>query len=248
VSGGAPEAMVIPYRVAGQPFMGQAEDEALAKCIYHCIGLRANSGIDIAVMSISLGGINAGTKKKIKDALAAAQAAGIVMVAAAGQLPGHGWGNRMPRNVRGPTFPGSSPHTICVAGCDWEHKPLRMACYGKKVDVSGPAVNVWMSRTKWVDSAPDGEAYRVERSEGTSYSTALTAAACALWQSFHTREKLIRIYGRPRLHAAFRYCLRRTADRRAGWNTDERGAGALDAGELLDLRLPSVEDVDRQAP
>jgi hypothetical protein len=123
-----------------------------------------------------------------------------------------------------------------------------LACYGKEVDISGPAVNVWMSRTKWVDSAPEGEEYRVERSGGTSYSTALTAAACALWQSHHGRESLIGIYGRPRLRAAFRLCLRRSADARPGWDTHERGAGALDAGALLDLALPSVDDVDRQVP
>jgi serine protease len=257
VSGAAPEAMVIPFRVAaGGPIMWDADDEALAKCIYHCIGLRANRGIDIAVMSISLGGVRAGTEKKIKDALTAARQAGIVLIAAAGQLLGQRrwWGGLF--NTRfGPTFPGSSPDTICAAGCTSRHLHYENGLYGREVDISAPADNVWMSRTHWGDTG--AEQYRVERSHGTSYATALTAAACALWQSYHGRQVLIEKYERPRLHAAFKLCLRRSAHLPADWGNppppvipppDERGAGVLDVEVLLAIPLPSVEDVDGQVP
>jgi serine protease len=256
VSGAAPEATVIPFRVTENPLLMDAQDAAIAKCIYHCIGLRANKGIDVGVMSISLGGSRSGTEKKIKDALAAARQAGIVMIAAAGQLPGgHGsWWGGLLGDTFNPVFPGSSPDTICVAGCTSRHFHLQDGFYGKEVDISAPAVNVWMSRTNWRDEA---EEYRIERSDGTSYATALTAAACALWQSYHTRQKLIGIYGRPRLHAAFKYCLQRSAYRPPEWDhippplgppPASRGAGELDVESLLDTELPSVEDVDRQVP
>jgi thermitase len=248
VSGAAPDATVIPFRVAENPWMRHPEDAALAKCIYHCIGLRDSAGIDVAVMSVSLGGIRTGTEKKVKDALVAARKAGIVVIAAAGQVPGHGgfFGRRLPVDIWFPMFPGSSADTICVAGCDKESKPLQLAFYGEEVDISAPAVKVWMSRTKWRDEAPQGEEYQVEQSDGTSYSTALTAAACALWQSAHTRNFLIEKYQRHRLLEAFRYCLKHSADRPDGWETSQRGGGVLNVEKLLDFELPSVGAVDSQ--
>jgi serine protease len=245
VSGAAPEATVIPFRIAENPWMRDTEDAALAKCIYHCIALQ-KAGTDVAVMSVSLGGFRCGTEQKIKDALVAARKAGIVVIAAAGQLPELIPWDWLARKIS-PMFPGSADDAICVAACDSESRPLKAAFYGEKVDITAPGVNVWMSRTVWSDEAPQGEKYHVERSEGTSYAVALVAAACALWQSHHTRAVLIQKYEPHRLLNAFRYCLRRSADNHlGGWPTFERGAGVLDVNELLDVDLPEREVVDRE--
>jgi subtilisin family serine protease len=208
--------------------------------------LRASAGIDVAVMSVSLGGFRCGTEQKIKDALVAARKAGIVVIAAAGQFPPFFQWEWLAGFIS-PMFPASADDAICVAGCDWESKPLKAAFYGEKVDITAPAVNVWMSRTVWNDEAPQGEKHQIEQSEGTSYAVALTAAACALWQSHHTRALLIQKYKRHRLLNAFRYCLRRSADNHlGGWPTFERGAGVLDVNELLNVELPDRDTVDRE--
>ena len=244
VSGAAPDATVIPFRVTNNPLMMDDEDSALAKCIYHCIGLKANRGIEVAVMSISLGGTRFGTESKIKNALVQARFHGIVMIAAAGQVPGQRtwFGRHMATDQWYPTFPGSSPETICVAGCDYRHAPLELGFYGKEVDISAPAVNVWIPRTK--PGKGSTETHRVEQSHGTSYATALTAASCALWQSHHGRDRLIDRYGRSKLLTVFKYCLQESAHRPAGWDTTKRGAGVLDVTHLLDLPLPSDLLVD----
>ena len=220
-------------------------DTALTNCIYYCIGLKVNNGIDVGVMSISLGGTRVGTEHKIKSALVQARQAGIIMIAAAGQLPPGFWGHLLlPGLWQAPTFPGSSADTICAAGCDWHKDQFDLAFEGKEVDITAPAVNVWIPRT-FLEEDQMSEGHRVERSGGTSYATALTAAACALWQSHHGREKLIATYNHPKLHTVFKYCLQQSADRPAGWDTGNRGAGILDVEALLALPLPSVELVDK---
>ncbi|WP_405523530.1 S8 family serine peptidase [Streptomyces canus] len=242
VSGAAPAAQVIPFRVADWPLLLDDGDSALADCIYHCILLRTTLSIDVGVMSISLGGTRLGTERKLKQALRAARRSGIVLIAAAGQSPGAGtfFSRHFPSNARMwyPSFPGSSPSTVCVAGCDAHHQQYEMGFYGKEVDISAPAWQVWMPRTVL---APNGELHRVEQSHGTSYATALTAAACALWQSHHGRDNLIATYERHRMLTLFRYCLQQSAHRPAEWKPDWRGAGVLDVAALLDFPLPARE-------
>ena len=242
VSGAAPHSTVIPFRVADNPLLMDTDDAALTKCIYFCIGLRTRLSTDVGVMSISLGGFRTGTEKKIKDALTEARRAGIVVIAAAGQhLLNYSW---MGQDQWYPMFPGSSPDTICAAGCNFRQEPLQAAFYGEEVDITAPAVKVWVPR-----SSRDGqvEQHRIEQSDGTSYATALTAAACALWQSHHGRDTLITHFGRHRMLTLFRYCLQKSADRPAGWDDvlrGKRGAGILDVAKLLTVPLPPLQIVE----
>ena len=247
VSGAAPEATVITFRVADWVVMKDDADTALTECIYFCIGLRKTHNIDVGVMSISLGGTRIGTEQRIKTALKRARSEGIVMVAAAGQFYQHGRSRWLPTKVPfwPPSFPGSSPHTICAAGCDFEYNPLDGALYGEEVDITAPGINVWQPTSATVDRLRAGDPpFVVQRSVGTSYAAALTAAACALWQSAHGRDKLIGIYGRHRLFTAFKYCVTHSADTPQGWDQSRRGAGVLDVEALLKLELPGVQLIE----
>jgi thermitase len=243
VSGAAPEATVITFRVANWVIMMDDADTALTECIYFCIGLRKTHNIDVGVMSISLGGSRIGTEQRIKTALKRARSEGIVVIAAAGQFYRYGRSRWLPTKVPffPPAFPGSSPHTICAAGCDFEHNPLDGALYGEEVDITAPGINVWQPTSATADMLRAGaRPFTVARSDGTSYAAALTAAACALWQSAHGRDKLIGIYGRHRLFTAFKYCVTHSPDTPDGWDQSQRGAGVLDVDALLKLPLPSV--------
>ena len=263
MSGAAPDATVIPFRVTDDPVIFDNGDAALAQCIYFCIGLRKR-GTDVAVISASLGGTNIFTEQAIKRALREAREAGIIVVAAGGQFFASRPKFLIPEDAGNPSFPGSSPDTICAAACEYDAEPLEGGFYGEEVDITAPGFNVWVPKST-LNSANgassssssgggDGgnvspsstERHVVHRSDGTSYATALTAAACALWQSCHGREFLLRKYkygDRSKLFSAFKACLCLSADVPAGFDTSQRGAGILNVERLLDEKLPDPEDI-----
>ena len=238
VSGAAPEAAVIPLRVTDFVALDDDSCTALSRCIFFCISLRKAMNLDVGVMSLSLGRPRLGVEKNILAALRAARHNGIIVIAAAGQLPGLSW----PQDVGNPQFPGSDPNTICVAACDSRHAPLAGAFYGDEVLITAPGVNVWRAHSRREVSSD--ATFHVNRSEGTSYATALTAAACALWQSHHGRAMLIERYGRSRLLTAFKMCLLTSADSDAVLD-EGRGIGVLDADRLLETSLPSRQLVEQ---
>jgi thermitase len=275
MSGAAPDATVISFRVSDDPVLFDNGDLALAKCINFCVGLLKN-GTDVAVISASLGGTNIGTEQAIKRALREAREAGIIIVAPGGQFFISRPKLFIPEDAGNPSFPGSSPDTICAAACEYDAEPLEGGFYGEEVDITAPGFNVWVPKSGsrsslsslsgsssvlsgsssssssggGANSAPSStESHVVIRSEGTSYATALTAAACALWQSFHGREFLLRKYkygDGNKLFTAFKACLCCSADVPKGFDTSQRGAGILNVERLLDEKLPDPENLPHE--
>lgn len=148
------------------------------------------------------------------------------------------------RALAGPTYPGTSPYSICCAACDVHGNEMIDGFYGPEVDISVPGARVYCARTK-LNTAKTQEIYATEVSSGTSFSTAITAGACALWQAHHGRQNLLNTFGPDLMLPLFRWCLKKTAVTQTvaghplSWDTDLRGYGMLDAAALLQRTLPA---------
>lgn len=139
-------------------------------------------------------------------------------------------------------YPGTSLNTICCAACDYKGNRMVDGFYGPKIDITAPGVSIHNAKVSGEASNPD---YYTAIGSGTSYATAITAGACALWQAHHGRHILIRDYTRPLMIHLFRWALKRSSATStlnapgASWDSANRGVGILDAAALLQLDLPS---------
>lgn len=263
VSGIAPKVEVIPQRVTNFVVLGTALSGSqtvntyatLTKAVYHALSLNINL---VGVISISLGGL--GSPKYLETALKKARQKGVIVIAAAGQVPHY-----RARNLsllKGPAYPSTSFHTISAAGCDEnfdtkmkdkEGRSFNIGFYGHQIEITTPGYGVNVAETE-----NSSKPYKIINSNGTSYSTALTAGACALWQAYHGRTQLIKKYGRPLLTDVFRICLANSSEIPAGQTGfnrtgglvgdfpellrhDNRGNGVLNAEKLLKHPLPTFE-------
>jgi len=271
VSGVAPDASLIPYRVTKsvvlndwtllETVIGGRSLYRLTKAIKDCI--KKNVG----VISISLGGFFAHTGKAT-DCIKEAVDNGIIIIAAAGQF----------FRKKKPAFPGKSKWTICVSACNHKKTVLESAFIGKEVDVVAPGVDIWNARTKGIRCNVNGNCddskntfyetgipYQEEYSvapdgKGTSYATAITAGACAIWLSYWGREWLmskyvekiekgetdegVKIfeYDYSNTYKLFKFLIECTCDTPDNWKVDENGAGILNVNSLLDVDLKKIDD------
>ena len=264
VTGIAPKVEVLPLRVTNFVVLGVARIgtksintyASLSKAIYYALSLRTDS---VGVISISLGGL--GSPNNLQQALKKARQKGVIVIAAAGQVPSY-YAKDL-SILKGPAFPSTSIHTISVAGCDSnfetkmkdeEDRIFNIGFYGYQVEITTPGYGVKVAETK-----DTNDPYTIITSNGTSYSTALTSGACALWQAYHGRVNLIKRFGRPLILDAFRVCMAESSwipRGQRGFNSDpdykgvisdgflrhdNRGNGVLDVEKLLEYPLPTFE-------
>lgn len=231
VTGIAPKAKLIPCRVTNSVVLIGDSIPALTKALYYAAEL-SGSDLSIGVVSISLGCLvnRRVLQGALAKAVAHAKSNGIVICAAAGQLVDGA------NAVLGPRYPGHDKNAICVAACDSTHGMLSTGLYGSAVDITVPGVDIWRSLS---EKAANGTiSYKVEQSTGSSYSAALVAGACALWQAHHGRMSLIATYGSPLIFDLFRWALFTSCDTRGGtWDTANHGKGVMDVEALLSLPL-----------
>ncbi len=220
VSGVAPRAKLIPVRVSTG--VVHLSFRRLVRAIYHCIEQR------VAVISLSLGGPM--HSRALDLAINAAVSRGIVVIAAAGNV----W----PWVV----YPAKLDRVIAVAASNCRHRAWEQSAAGSAVDVAAPGESIWRARAKRSSS----ETFANERSHGTSYATAITAGACALWLAYHSRDKLLEKYGKEHLADAFRHLLVASVDVPTGWKKRKHGAGIVNAKALLSARLPARATVLRK--
>jgi subtilisin family serine protease len=134
---------------------GGTADRTDVTSLVDAIEALAKRGVRVMNMSLS-GPANAMLQKAIE----AAQAKGIVIIAAAGQ---NGAGGETP-------YPGAYPGVVAVTAVDQDLKVYRRATQGKYVDLSAPGVNIWTA------SAQGSGALRT----GTSYAVPFVSAAAGL--------------------------------------------------------------------
>lgn len=216
VSGVAPGARVIPYRVSRSVVQVDFSrfDEALRRA--------ADDGVD--VVTICSGGLRS---KAIEDAVDYARARGVIVVAAAGN------------EVRAVVWPAGYRPTVAVAATTYSDAPWWRSSRGSAVDFSAPGADIWTAFTHHVPGAPLFR-YTVELGSGTSMATSVTSGVVALWVAWHGKDALVARYGLGGVATAFdRIVASGDATRTPpGWDGARYGKGILDAWKLLNAPLP----------
>ncbi len=215
VTGAAPAASVVPLRISDTVVL--VSGDTAAEAVDYAVEIGAH------VISISMGGVT--PMPALETAIENARAAGIIVVAAAG----NGTGIIV---VAPSTFDG----VVCVAGITPDIEPWSTSARGPRVDISGPAVDVRYAR---VTEQGGALAYGIGLAQGTSDATALTASAAALWLSYHGRDALLERYGAAGIPVVFRSLLTEYGvSVPPRWPESNWGAGVLDMVALLEAPLP----------
>ncbi len=145
----APNVNVLPLRVMNGDGMVLALD--VVRALEHARDAGAQ------VVNLSFGGSVAASY--VEDALAATVAAGIVVVASAGNQA----------RIDEQHYPSSSPHVCSVAATNAYDRRALFSSYGPRIDVSAPGVGI-------IGAGPDG---KIMVGSGTSMSAPMITAAIA---------------------------------------------------------------------
>uniref|UniRef100_Q07HM2 Peptidase S8 and S53, subtilisin, kexin, sedolisin n=1 Tax=Rhodopseudomonas palustris (strain BisA53) TaxID=316055 RepID=Q07HM2_RHOP5 len=220
IVGTAPEAQVVPIRCVDSVILG-LDGTPIARAVLHARRIGAD------IVSMSLGGPF--YCPALSAAIAQAVESGMIVCAAAGNCV-------QPIVV----YPASDENVIALAGVDIEDRPWKGTSRGAKVDVAGPAENVFVARR----TPTDGGVGSITPSQGTSFATALTAGVAALWLGHFGRDNVRAEAHRRHLpvHHLFRAALRASARPPASghWDQTRFGAGIVDAEALLNLPLADI--------
>lgn len=150
---------------------------------------------------------------------------GVLLIAAAGNVPLRGW----------PAYPGALPRTIAVAGVERSGKPWLISSCGEWVDVSAPATGLRRAFATKFSTSTYTSAFG-----GTTCAAAMVSGAAARWLRQHHDELQAYDAGWQRVEA-FRQAVRKTATRPGHWNSDAGyGAGILNIDGLLTTLLPAA--------
>ncbi|TRW42907.1 S8 family peptidase [Georgenia yuyongxinii] len=179
------------------------------------------------VISMSLGGRGF---FGLQEAIRAAVADGMVVMAAAGNKVGV------------VVAPASYPECLAVAATNADSRPWQGSSHGPLVDISAPGESVWVAA---VDRTSGSPTYLERRASGTSYAVACLAGVAALWIAHHGHEAIVARYGRAHVQAAFLALLRSHGHREPpGWDTwpgaGNYGVGIVDAAAQLEAGLPPL--------
>lgn len=174
------------------------------------------------VISMSLG--TPFWENDMREAVARAAQAGIIVVAAAGNC------------TIAVTVPAAYPGVIAVAATNSASKRWKHSNRGVAVAVSAPGDTVWRAQSTSQTLFTDAP------SSGTSYATAEVAGAAALWLA-HNRDALAKV--KPAvIPGLFRLALtQHGVDTPTAWDTSKLGAGILNVEKLLRARFDPNADV-----
>jgi len=174
---------------------------------YKGIEYAVQAGADIILCAWSVEHIS---REEI-EILEEAYRKGIVVVASAGNFP-----------EDRKQYPAAHPTVIAVAGSNQKNEKAKKSNYGQFVDLSAPGMNI-----RGASSLSDTG---YERKDGTSFSTAMAAAAAALVRWVHPD------YSNRQVEA----CLKSSADVVTVFNpaySGKRGAGQLNIGGAVECRI-----------
>ena len=221
VSGTAPHAKLIPFRVSDSVVVLDTLNLARA------IEMAADRGAH--VISMSMGGLSS---DRLHDAVVYAKNKGVIVLAAAGNC------------VRFVVFPAAYDEVVAVAACDAETNPWKGSSRGHAVDITAPGDRVWHAKADKDDTKNN-----VDQGSGTSYAVATVAGIAALWLSKHGRAAIIQACGgKERIAPTFLQLLRSTATSVPGWPSGQFGGGLVNADALLSAPLPNGTTVPTLAP
>jgi serine protease len=219
VTGVAPRARLIPYRVA--PTVVIWDRARLADAI-----IRATDA-GCHIISISMGGL---PLDYLERALHYAVSNGVIVCCAAGNIFG---ANDVLHAV---VWPAHYPEALAVAASNANDQPWSGSSRGPEVDITAPGESVWHA------IAEKGKPLtQVARGDGTSFAVATAAGVAALWLAYHNREKLIANYGKERVPGIFKHIVMTFGFREIqNWKTGLFGPGIIDALKVLQAPLPAI--------
>jgi len=225
ITGAAPDATLTPFRAIQS--VVQVSDGDVARAIDRAVTAGAH------VISMSLGGV--GFYAGIRAAAQRARAAGIIVMAAAG--------NRVGIVVA----PARFQECIAVAATDKDNQPWSGSSRGDAVLISAPGHQVPVAKAD-KDTSPADPGTRTVSSSGTSYAVAHLAGVAALWLGHHGRSALIDEFGPEGVQGAFEQVLTTVGFQRPpGWDEDDWGVGIVDAIKVLAAELPAPAAIARDA-
>jgi hypothetical protein len=219
IAGAAPQATLVPIRAI------KSVVQVLDGDVARAVDVARERGCHIISMSLGGRGFIG-----LRDAVRAAVASGMIVMAAAGN------------KVNIVVAPASYPECIAVAASNADSKPWSGSSRGSLVDISAPGESVW-SATINLDASPP-EFYNSQH-HGTSFAVATLAGVAALWLAHWGPARIRQQYGRADVQRAFVSLLRRHGHhvppgwRENGWDR-KFGVGIVDAVALLEAGLPAL--------
>lgn len=252
----APWIKLFPIKVTDSVVMvgnmstrGTADLRNLAKGIELATKLKAH------VISISLGAMfdaEGLIQKSVENAIEN----GAIVVAAGGQT--------FPVGLI--PLPARLPSVVAVSASTREKMPWSEAFTGRHIDWSVPGADICHVRAGLVSGLPEfpididsivrisgrrGDELKFTDgliiSSGTSFSTAFTAAAAALWLQFHSPEELANRYGRKNISKLFEVTSKKFAmETPPGWQSEKHGRGILNIHKLITAPLPCGETDNKE--
>ncbi|PKK83890.1 MAG: hypothetical protein CVT49_06475 [candidate division Zixibacteria bacterium HGW-Zixibacteria-1] len=206
----APDCLLLPIRAFDEN--GYSNSFVVADAIHYAI----DEAVDVINMSFG----NYSSNPVVQEAVSDAVAAGISLVAAAGN-----------NSTILPTYPATYPAVIAVNAIDSLEYRADFSNYGDYIDVCAPGVNIYSSLA--------GEFEWGEWS-GTSFAAPMVAGVCALIKAQNENIGAL----------AMEQMIRQSAERHLYWGmltlpNIEYGAGRVDAlRPILDLNLGDVNGSD----
>ena len=225
IMGIAPAAELVPLRVTKPrlgfipaPILFDSGARALRDAIRY-----ATFQADCHVISISLGWF---WNRSLHSAIREAEANNVIICAAAGN------------HTRIVVWPAAYAEVIAAGGCNAARVPWDGSAAGSRVDVSGPAEQVW------VPAFTEDGAQSSRQSSGTSFAVATLAGVAALWLAYHGRDALLARYGGDvTLTDVFRRVLASSSDDFSVDTHGRYGVGIVNARRALTTPLPSFADM-----
>jgi subtilisin family serine protease len=227
--GVAPKVPLVPVRIANIVLITHAQRE-LAQALRYLV-----NDAKVSVINLSMGFLPRTQMRVLDKAIDEAYLAGVIFACAAGQP------------LRHVVAPAHGRRTIAAAGSTLDNEgrsvPWGQSAYGPAVDWAAPAAHMHRAEMR----KPAVPAY-AGRGDGTSYATAITSGAAALWLARHGNA-LAAAYPQPWQRVeAFKAVAKATARRMPNQQPGAFGAGILNIAGLLDAPLPAAGSLQQEGP
>lgn len=216
----APKVPLVPVRIANLVLISHAQRE-LAQALRYLV-----NDAKVSVINLSMGFLPRTQMKVLDKAIDEAYEAGVILVCAAGQP------------LRHVVSPAHGRRTIAAAGSTLGGVPWGKSAYGSAVDWAAPADHIYRAETR--KPAIPGYA---GAGDGTSYATAITTGAAALWLARHAAALPTTYPQAWQRIEAFKTVAKATARKMPHQQPGSFGAGVLDIAALLNPALPAPESL-----
>jgi hypothetical protein len=222
---GAPRVPHTMVRISDTVLIND-QQVALASAIRHLVDVA-----QVDVINLSMGLVPRLLTKSVKAALNNAYESGVIFICAGGQY------------VQSVVAPACASRTIAVGGITIREQIWANSSRGAEIDWSAPAADM----RRATRNTPNGTFVYGNQGDGTSYATALTTAAAALWLT-HNFDGIMQSYQRTwQRVAAFKKIGRQFARKpKVTWGDDIAGKGILDMSAILQAPLPPIASLDKE--